>query len=238
MHDIRAIRENPEAFDAGLKRRGLAPCRRRLLALDERRRAVTTRLQEAQERRNEASKEIGQAKAAKDEDARAGADGRGRRAEGRPARPAKRKSASSTPSCRPRSRAIPNLPAADVPTGRTRAAQCRAPPLGTPRAFDFAAEAACRARRGARPDGFRDRRRRCPARASSCLQGRAGAAGAGARAVHARSCRRASTATPKRRRRCWCATRRCSAPASCRSSPRICSGPPTAAGSSRPPKCR
>jgi seryl-tRNA synthetase len=67
MHDIRLIRENPEAFDAGLARRGLAPMAMDLLALDEKRRAVITELQAGQTRRNEASKAIGAAKAAKDE---------------------------------------------------------------------------------------------------------------------------------------------------------------------------
>jgi len=61
MHDLRLIRENPQAFDAGLAARGAEPAAARVLELDERRRALTTRLQEAQSRRNEASKAIGQA---------------------------------------------------------------------------------------------------------------------------------------------------------------------------------
>ena len=67
MHDIRWIRENPEAFDRGLTRRGLEPLAHELIALDERRRAAITKLEQAQARRNAASKEIGQAKAKKDE---------------------------------------------------------------------------------------------------------------------------------------------------------------------------
>jgi len=67
MHDIRQIRENPEAFDADLARRGLSPLAAELLALDEKRRAVITELQAGQTRRNEASKAIGVAKAVKDE---------------------------------------------------------------------------------------------------------------------------------------------------------------------------
>jgi seryl-tRNA synthetase len=67
MYDIKWIRENPEAFDRGLKRRGLEPLSQTLLALDEKRRALITRLEQAQARRNAASKEIGQAKAKKDE---------------------------------------------------------------------------------------------------------------------------------------------------------------------------
>ncbi|MFZ0113161.1 MAG: serine--tRNA ligase [Xanthobacteraceae bacterium] len=67
MHDIKWIRENPAAFDRGLARRGLAPQAERVLAIDERRRAVIQKLEGAQARRNAASKEIGQAKAKKDE---------------------------------------------------------------------------------------------------------------------------------------------------------------------------
>src|SRR5688500_1874663 len=59
MHDLRAIRENPEAFDAGLVARGAEPAAARILDLDEARRLAATRLQEAQGRRNEASKAIG-----------------------------------------------------------------------------------------------------------------------------------------------------------------------------------
>ena len=61
MHDIRFIRENPEAFNAKLVRRGLEPVSAKLIEADEVRRASATRLQEAQNRRNEASKLIGQA---------------------------------------------------------------------------------------------------------------------------------------------------------------------------------
>jgi len=67
MYDIKSIRENPQAFDAGLKRRGLAPLSDTLLALDEKRRAAITAFEQAQARRNAASKEIGEAKKAKDE---------------------------------------------------------------------------------------------------------------------------------------------------------------------------
>ena len=61
MHDIRLIRENPAAFDAGMARRGLEPQSAQLLKLDEERRALATRAQEGQSRRNEASKAIGKA---------------------------------------------------------------------------------------------------------------------------------------------------------------------------------
>ncbi|MGE0753175.1 MAG: serine--tRNA ligase [Variibacter sp.] len=67
MHDIKWIRDNPDAFDRGLKRRGLERQANDLIAVDERRRALITKLEQAQARRNAASKEIGEAKKAKDE---------------------------------------------------------------------------------------------------------------------------------------------------------------------------
>src|SRR6056297_3137134 len=67
MHDIRAIREAPEAFDAALARRGLAPLSGKILALDEARRACIQRSEAALAERNAASKEVGKAKAAGDE---------------------------------------------------------------------------------------------------------------------------------------------------------------------------
>jgi seryl-tRNA synthetase len=69
MYDIKWIREHPEAFDRGLKRRGLEPLSGGLMALDEKRRAAITKYELAQARRNAASKEIGEAKKKKDEDA-------------------------------------------------------------------------------------------------------------------------------------------------------------------------
>jgi seryl-tRNA synthetase len=72
MHDIKSIRDNPQGFDAALARRGLAPMSSQLLAIDERRRAAILSSEQAQARRNAASKEIGEAKKAKD-DARASA---------------------------------------------------------------------------------------------------------------------------------------------------------------------
>jgi seryl-tRNA synthetase len=70
MFDIRWIREEPDAFDAALKRRGLEPLSSAILALDARRREAQTALQTMQTRRNEASKAIGEAKR-KGEDAAA-----------------------------------------------------------------------------------------------------------------------------------------------------------------------
>ncbi|MGR3708816.1 MAG: serine--tRNA ligase, partial [Alterinioella nitratireducens] len=67
MHDIRAIRENPQAFDAAMKMRGLAPQSPAILALDEARRAAISAAETAQAERNAASKEVGRAKASGDE---------------------------------------------------------------------------------------------------------------------------------------------------------------------------
>ena len=66
VFDIKWIRDNAEAFDNGLKRRGLEPLSAKLLELDDARRSHQTKLQEAQSRRNAASKEIGKAIGAKD----------------------------------------------------------------------------------------------------------------------------------------------------------------------------
>ena len=68
MHDIRMIRETPDAFDAVMARRGLSPVSGDILALDEKRRAKILAAEEAQAAQNKAAKEIGAAKAAGDED--------------------------------------------------------------------------------------------------------------------------------------------------------------------------
>src|SRR5580700_12115236 len=68
MHDIRSIRDNPDAFDKALERRGLEPQAQRLIVLDEQRRAKILAAETAQARRNAASKEIGEAKKNKDEE--------------------------------------------------------------------------------------------------------------------------------------------------------------------------
>jgi seryl-tRNA synthetase len=67
MHDIRFIRDNPDAFDDGLRRRGLEPLSAELIRLDDARRAAISEAQAAQERRNALSKDVGAAKKAKDE---------------------------------------------------------------------------------------------------------------------------------------------------------------------------
>jgi seryl-tRNA synthetase len=136
MYDIKWIRENPEAFDRGLKRRGLAPLSGKLLALDETRRALITRLEQAQARRNAASKEIGQAKAKKDE-----ATAQKLMAEvaefksSIPKMEAEEKEASSA--LEKGLAQIPNLPADDVPDGKDETANVERHKSGTKRDYAF-----------------------------------------------------------------------------------------------------
>jgi seryl-tRNA synthetase len=117
MHDIRAIRENPEAFDDGLRRRGLSPRAESLIALDEKRRAAILALQTAQERRNAVSKQIGVAMARKDsvaaDDFRA--EVAGLKATMPELEAAERE---ATAALEAELAAIPNLPLADTPDGK------------------------------------------------------------------------------------------------------------------------
>jgi seryl-tRNA synthetase len=136
MHDIRLIRENPQSFDAALARRGAAPASDTLLSLDSRRREVATRMQEAQARRNEASKLIGAAMAKGDKDA----------AEALKAEVATLKT--TLPALEEEERqlsaeaqaalaALPNLPLDSVPDGADEADNVEVLRWGTPRSFDF-----------------------------------------------------------------------------------------------------
>jgi seryl-tRNA synthetase len=117
MHDIRAIRENPEAFDEGLRRRGLNPRAEELVALDEKRRAAILALQSAQERRNAVSKQIGVAMARKDsvaaDDYRA--EVAGLKATMPELEAAEREAGAALDM---ELAAIPNLPLADTPDGK------------------------------------------------------------------------------------------------------------------------
>ena len=137
MHDIRLIRENPVAFDAALGRRGLEPLSANILALDEKSRAIKTEWQQAQARRNEASKAIGQAIAAKDV---ATADALKTEVaalkERMPALEAEERSVGELLTAL--LAAIPNLPASDVPDGADEADNVELSRWGTPRDFDFA----------------------------------------------------------------------------------------------------
>jgi seryl-tRNA synthetase len=136
MHDIRAIRDDPDAFDAALARRNLPPQAQALVALDDARRSAIAAAQQAQTRRNELSKGIGQAKAAKDEaraqslmaevaalkDALPGLEGTEAEAE----------RALDTALA-----AIPNVPLADVPEGADENDNQLIRQWGEPRTFAF-----------------------------------------------------------------------------------------------------
>jgi seryl-tRNA synthetase len=137
MHDIRFIREHPDAFDAGLKRRGLSVEAERLLEVDRRRREAVTRAQELQTRRNELSKTVGQKKSkgedasaemaevARSKDAQAAAEAAGQEEE-------RLLELLLAP--------IPNLPAPEVPEGPDETANKEARRWGQVRAFDFKAK--------------------------------------------------------------------------------------------------
>jgi seryl-tRNA synthetase len=134
MHDIRFIRDNPDAFDEGLSGRGLEPMSRELIALDEARRAAIAALQAAQERRNALSKEIGQAKARKDE-ARAQAlmAEVARLKDDVPQLEAAERDASAA--LDKRLAEIPNLPSGEVPVGKDEHDNVEKSRFGNPRNF-------------------------------------------------------------------------------------------------------
>jgi seryl-tRNA synthetase len=136
MHDIRQIRENPEEFDAALARRGVAVPSAAILALDAERRAVATRMQEAQSRRNDASKAIGSAM------------GRGDKEEAERLKAEVAELKESLPALEQQDRELsarlqdalalyPNLPDPDVPDGEDETANVELCRWGTPRKFAF-----------------------------------------------------------------------------------------------------
>ncbi len=136
MHDIKYIRENPEEFDAALAKRGVAAVAQNILLLDEQSRALKTRLQDGQARRNEASKAIGKAKGQGDEEA----------AQALMAEVAELKSAMPgleeeereiSGRLRDRLAALPNLPADSVPLGTDEDNNVEIERWGEPRKFDF-----------------------------------------------------------------------------------------------------
>jgi seryl-tRNA synthetase len=132
MHDIRFIRENPQDFDAALARRGLEPLAAQLIAIDEERRALTTEVQVAQSRRNEASKLIGAAMGKGDkETAEAIKAEVAALKEQMPALEAKADEAAAK--LKAALEVIPNLPGADVPNGADEEANVEVSRWGTPR---------------------------------------------------------------------------------------------------------
>jgi seryl-tRNA synthetase len=137
MFDVRAIRDDPDAFDGGLARRGLPPAAAQIIDLDARRRDAQTRAQEFQTRRNELSKRIGAAKA-KGEDAQALID------EVSASKDAQARAEDETRTAEADLdevlAGLPNLPAADVPDGKDDGDNIEIRKWGEPRAFDFAAK--------------------------------------------------------------------------------------------------
>jgi seryl-tRNA synthetase len=136
MHDLKYIRENPQDFDAALIRRGAAPVAASIVALDENRRVILTEMQNAQARRNEASKAIGAAMAKGDTAT----------AEALKAEVAQLKD--TLPSLEERERSagaeldslvagLPNLPAEDTPDGADETDNVEIARWGSPRHFDF-----------------------------------------------------------------------------------------------------
>ncbi|MCZ8326167.1 MAG: serine--tRNA ligase [Sphingomonadaceae bacterium] len=137
MHDIRLIRDNPAAFDAALARRGVEPVSGAILALDAARRAVATAMQDAQNRRNEASKAIGAAmgRGDKDEAERLKAEV----AEIKVSLPAlEQEERELSAELQEALAAHPNLPDPAVPDGEDETQNVEVSRWGTPRQFAFA----------------------------------------------------------------------------------------------------
>ena len=136
MHDIRLIREAPEAFDAELARRGHLPMAAQILAIDEGRRARIQAAESAQAEQNRASKEVGAAKAK-------GNDAEFERLRAlvadKKAEVARLSEEASAEDARLRSLllALPNSPLPEVPEGRDESGNVEIRRWGTPRAFDF-----------------------------------------------------------------------------------------------------
>jgi len=137
MHDIRAIRETPDAYDAGWAARGLSTQTPAILALDAELRAAQTALQAAQSQRNDASKLIGMAKAKKDEAHAAELMRQVEQLKDVIAEQAERERASGE-ALRTLLAALPNLPAADVPPGEDEAANVEDHRWGEPFAIRHA----------------------------------------------------------------------------------------------------
>lgn len=136
MHDLKSIRETPDGFDSGLKRRGLEPRAQQILELDTRRRAAQTAFQELQARRNDVSKQIGGLK-------KSGGDASALMDEVASLK-------ERIPAVEEEDRAlgveidailasIPNLPGDDVPEGPDESANVELRRWGVPKEFDFQA---------------------------------------------------------------------------------------------------
>ncbi|MBV1834569.1 serine--tRNA ligase [Novacetimonas pomaceti] len=137
MHDLRALRADPDAFDADLKRRGEPPVAAAIVELDRERRAAETALQECQAQRKALSKEVGALR-------RSGADSS--EVEARSAALRERMETLATQvadldaKLRGTLECLPNRLAADVPDGRDESGNVVRHTWGTPRVMDFAAK--------------------------------------------------------------------------------------------------
>ncbi|QYK43022.1 MAG: serine--tRNA ligase [Paracoccaceae bacterium] len=136
MHDIRAIRENPAAFDAALARRGLPGQSSAVLAIDAARRAAILAAETAQAAQNAASKDVGAAKARGDT---AGFERLRALVAEKKAEVAQLTDDAAAEDARLSAllATIPNLPLDEVPEGRDEADNVEIRRWGTPRAFDF-----------------------------------------------------------------------------------------------------
>lgn len=137
MHDIRALRADPAAFDAALGRRGLPPVAQAVMALDADRRAAVAAQQDHQARRNQLAKEIGQAK-------RGGTDTAALEAEATGLREAmaalEQKATALETAMRERLEALPNILDPDVPDGADETANVVLKQSGTPAEPSFPAK--------------------------------------------------------------------------------------------------
>lgn len=133
MHDIRLIREDPAAFDAGLARRGLEPQAATILDLDAEHRRAQTAAQENMAKRNQLSKQIGQAMARQDK-----SEAERLMAEVQSLKDAALDFVDNGDALQDILSALPNLPADDVPEGEDEAGNVEVKRWGTPRDFAFA----------------------------------------------------------------------------------------------------
>jgi seryl-tRNA synthetase len=134
MFDLKWIRDNPDTFDAGLRRRGLTALSAQLVALDGRRRTAQTRFQELQQKRNELSRQIGAGKK-KGEDTSALEAEVAALKDGLAAAEAEEQAAAAE--AEQLLAGLPNLPAADVPDGADETANVELRRHGSPRNFAF-----------------------------------------------------------------------------------------------------
>jgi seryl-tRNA synthetase len=137
MFDIKTIREQPDAFDAGLARRRLEPQAGVLIAIDKRRREAQTVAQELQTRRNALSKLIGQSKS-KGGDAAAEIEEVARSKDAQGA--AEKEAGAATAELEAALAGLPNIPAADVPDGEDEGDNQELRRWGEPRDLGFPAK--------------------------------------------------------------------------------------------------